>query len=1069
MGDGDGVGRVGEGGRPLVCRDHQVGIVAVVANHALRRPRRAIDDVVGQVEHGRDEDRVGGDGFLLDVLARSALGQQLRIEAALGPGRHDDRVLDLLGFGQPQDLGPIVLCPVRPANTAAGDRRKSEVDALDPWTGHVDLPIGPRRRRHGEASPVQLEGDRRRRCAIGLALVEVGPDRCLDHAQQLPQDAILVEAGNPRQRRLDARDDRLRGSRPRLRHHDPVGIEALVEQRHEIGDDRPVAHQRLRDVARPERRAHLPEVAGQRPEDRGLAPAEIRRHDEAVEAIALGHVAEHRDERLLQAHVERRAELERPPVECLEQHVVQHHHPPAPVDPRRQVPGPLVDHREAQVLHQGHPHRQLHGRVQAVDRRPHAVCWCSGFAIDVDGGRSLRPQPLDPLDILERPRRCERLGVADREGIQECGSQAPRLAASRCLERVPEVIGPRAHNGHDTGLEAARGNRRQRPRPSRHDVVHAHQRPFREMRIERRHVAPVLLGEKLAYALAHAGREAVARHEHQSRDEAVEAVGAQEQAHPWPHVQVEDARHPVLQVVDADLEQLVARKRAEHVDQRLARVAFGRQVQARERLVHFAPQDRDVGRRLRVGARREQAHQSQLARQLAVAPVALDPDVVQVHPPMHPRHDIGLGDDQGIRREEELAHLRRHGDQLGAAPEHLHARIAQQAQPRVLVGDQLARLGRALEMVVASPEEREVALGQPGEKGQVLVQGLDPHRDGRGGQFLDGTAEPEQHRLPVVHDQPHLVENAPDGSHQLRLPRRRHRPGMDGDVAFLPAIAPRPVGEPRDLHQRALARALDLEDRVHNQGDIEPARLHFTEHTVQQERHVVVDDLEGNAVDHDQRWPGSNLGLPAPSGLHGGTGGIDLGQQRRRLQACQAVGTGGGQEQSGEEVQTMPEAVMALQNRLDVLTDGPGRSVRDGGHSLTLFLRPNAGFTTKLAPPALRLAATAGAIDCEPDWRPVCEASSDARPEPGRSPGLALPPGLSLPPAGTLHAQPPPESNRNGAPGNRTLAFLPQDGLRFPGNGAINSAASDIERRKGGADGKGSVEAGGRGHGNIGH
>ena len=47
---GDGVGQVGERGRALVGRHHQIGVVAVVGPHRRRMDDLAADDVVGQVE-----------------------------------------------------------------------------------------------------------------------------------------------------------------------------------------------------------------------------------------------------------------------------------------------------------------------------------------------------------------------------------------------------------------------------------------------------------------------------------------------------------------------------------------------------------------------------------------------------------------------------------------------------------------------------------------------------------------------------------------------------------------------------------------------------------------------------------------------------------------------------------------------------------------------------------------------------------------------------------------------------------------------------------------------------------
>ena len=125
VGLGDLVGRVGERGGALVRGHHQVGVVAVVPDHAGRRHHLAVAQVVGHVQHGGDEGLVAGEHLGLVGLAVGRVRQVLADEPALGPGRDDDRVLDLLGLGQPEDLGAEVLPPVRPAQPATGHRPRT--------------------------------------------------------------------------------------------------------------------------------------------------------------------------------------------------------------------------------------------------------------------------------------------------------------------------------------------------------------------------------------------------------------------------------------------------------------------------------------------------------------------------------------------------------------------------------------------------------------------------------------------------------------------------------------------------------------------------------------------------------------------------------------------------------------------------------------------------------------------------------------------------------------------------------------------------------------------------------
>jgi hypothetical protein len=129
-----------------------------VAHHLPRRHHLAVPDVVGEVEQRRDEHAVGGNAFLLDVLASSGARHQLGQKAALGTRRHDDGVLDELGAHEAQHLRAEVLRPVRPADAAARDRPEAQVHAPDARRVHPDLAEGARLRRRLHGLAVELEG-----------------------------------------------------------------------------------------------------------------------------------------------------------------------------------------------------------------------------------------------------------------------------------------------------------------------------------------------------------------------------------------------------------------------------------------------------------------------------------------------------------------------------------------------------------------------------------------------------------------------------------------------------------------------------------------------------------------------------------------------------------------------------------------------------------------------------------------------------------------------------------------------------------------------------------------------
>ena len=95
--------------------------------------------------------------------------------------------------------------------------------------------------------------------------------------------------------------------------------------------------------------------------------------------------------------------------------------------------------------------------------------------------------------------------------------------------------------------------------------------------------------------------EAVARDEHEHREEAPERVTAREQPQPLALAEVEDPHGHVEQLVRGDLEQLVARVGVEDLEQRLLVVAAVREAGALEDRGDPAAQDGDLGRARAVG------------------------------------------------------------------------------------------------------------------------------------------------------------------------------------------------------------------------------------------------------------------------------------------------------------------------------------------------------------------------------------------------------------------------------------------------------------------------------------
>ena len=158
-----------------------------------------VDEVVGDRQQRADEDPVAFGAFGEPRVAVGHRRQLLGIEAALGAGRNDHRVLDQLRLHQAEDLGAEIVAPVGPAKAAAGDRAAAQVDALDARAVDPDLAPRHRRRKARDQRGIDLEGER----FLGRRGEGVGAHDRFDQRAQPPQDAVVVDRADLGERAVE--------------------------------------------------------------------------------------------------------------------------------------------------------------------------------------------------------------------------------------------------------------------------------------------------------------------------------------------------------------------------------------------------------------------------------------------------------------------------------------------------------------------------------------------------------------------------------------------------------------------------------------------------------------------------------------------------------------------------------------------------------------------------------------------------------------------------------------------------------------------------------------------------
>jgi hypothetical protein len=430
-------------------------------------------------------------------------------------------------------------------------------------------------------------------------------------------------------------------------------------------------------------------------------------------------------------------------------------------------------------------------------------------------------------------------------------------------------------------------------------------------------------GQHRLHARAHVGVVVLARHVDQAGRKAAVDVAVQEQPRALALAQPQDAGGDAVQVVDTDLEQLVARKLLEDGDQGLGRVAARQETGARRHGGDLAPQQRDVDRLGAVGHRGEQAQEAAFADDLATLVEALDADVVEMAGPVHRGARVGLGQHQHMRLAGLCAHLGRQGRKrgrsrlgAGAGAQDAQAGAGQHAQHvlPLLVG----------QFVVALAEQGEVVLGQPAQEGQHLGQLVGWHRRRLLFEHRDGVDQLRAHRLPVVDRGAHVAQDAGQAVVQrLQAGGLGAAVDLDVDQRFEPPFA-RVAGWQQGFGVVG-GVAPDLHHRVHDQVQRQALAVDLHRDRIDEEGHVVVDDLDHGVRGLPAMFVDARVDHPQP--------GLAAGELARKVpvrqgRAIQVVGRSFGQI-LGIDVGVIPP-YKGLQCRLL----GRGQAVLDAGDDL---------------------------------------------------------------------------------------------------------------------------------------
>ena len=285
---------VGEGRGALVGGDHEIGIVAVVADDPLRRHDAFAVEIVGDVEEaarrrcGRPPSPRQG-----RRRGRRRPAGVFGTKPPLAPTGTITAFLTCCALTRPEHLGAEILRPVRPADAAARDPAEAQMHAFDARAVDEDLAERPRRaagrRSVRESSLMAISSAGAPSSASWKKLVRtIAPIRLAKRRMMRSSSRLSTASSDG----LDAPCSRSLGG-VRV---GSAGGEAVMEELDQRRGDRRMAVERRPHVVLRVGDAGLAEIAREGAQKRHVAPGEAGIQHQRVVAVALGAAVPDRHE-----------------------------------------------------------------------------------------------------------------------------------------------------------------------------------------------------------------------------------------------------------------------------------------------------------------------------------------------------------------------------------------------------------------------------------------------------------------------------------------------------------------------------------------------------------------------------------------------------------------------------------------------------------------------------------------------------------------------------------------------------------------------------------------------------
>jgi hypothetical protein len=304
---------------------------------------------------------------------------------------------------------------------------------------------------------------------------------------------------------------------------------------------------------------------------------------------------------------------------------------------------------------------------------------------------------------------------------------------------------------------------------------------------------------------------------------------------------MQDPDRRLVKSIDVRLQQFVAREGLEDVSQGFGGVPAGRKGGAPHHRFDLATQERDLARAASVSGRGVEAEEPMLAEHLPIPSVTFDTDEIEPGRAVHGGTRIRFGERERIAWSH--GRLTQRCRQGGEARRALRLPVTAEDTERTAgFAKELRSVRFFEEEVTRSAQEHEIVGREPTDEGTDLVEVVCRYGFGWRPALLRRSFEQRAHRLPIVDRGPNVAEHPQQiGFEDGEASGVAQPVDLDVDEALHGGIRLARLGHGEEQTRGIAPHRQDgVDGEVHG----EPVPRQFHAHAVDEERHVVVHDLD---------------------------------------------------------------------------------------------------------------------------------------------------------------------------------------------------------------------------------